>query len=394
MASFEDNQDGQFAVGRVPGRFYVSRRFDKDAPDDPSQRFAYQVFDSDGEVRFESDRGWDVTLRETPTRQQVKAIFFEEDRSLVSLAFQRFRYDGQPLADKKTLILNEAEIGILLDFVAKIRVADLYGVDAVRFSVDASSQLLEGRRLPAELLRERRDDVEEFLRSDVTAPEVTALARRRTALRTFREMLKQDLTEPKWQAFLESEPWLLGFGGAPQFLHAVGQKLEQVVKGFDLTSAGKRTDALLRTAGQLSALTFVEIKRPDTPLLQTSDYRPDVWAVSSEVAGGVAQLHATVDAARRTIGDRLHMRDDEGYDSGNAIELCRPRTVLVTGQLSQLFNEDGMPHRQRFRAFESFRRSLRDPEVITFDELLQRAEAVIALDERTRGPGHDDSGRG
>jgi hypothetical protein len=32
-----------------------------------------------------------------------------------------------------------------------------------------------------------------------------------------------------------------------------------------------------------------------------------------------------------------------------------------------------------FRSFEAFRRSLRDPEVVTFDELHHRAKAVLDL---------------
>jgi hypothetical protein len=107
--------------------------------------------------------------------------------------------------------------------------------------------------------------------------------------------------------------------------------------------------------------------------------------VSPEISGGIAQLHVTVDAARRSIGERLQLRDDEGYDSGEAIELCRPRAVLVAGRLSQLLSDDGRPHRARFRAFESFRRSLKDPEVITFDELLLRTEAVMDLYEARTG---------
>lgn len=79
-----------------------------------------------------------------------------------------------------------------------------------------------------------------------------ALARRQAALQTYEEMLGQDLSEDDWQAFFESEPWILGVAGAPQFLHRVGDKLEQVVQGWDdLGTVGKRVDArvITRTCG-------------------------------------------------------------------------------------------------------------------------------------------------
>lgn len=279
---------------------------------------------------------------------------------------------------------------MLRDFLAKIELVDLVGPQGVRISPDAARELLQGHQLPYELLRERQDDIAEFLRSDVSAPDVLALARRKATLETFERMLASpDLTEPQWQAFFEAEPWILGVAGAPKFLHRVGSRLESVVQGWnDFGTTGKKADAVLRTAGALSAFTFIKIKRPDTPLLRHKQYRSGAWAISDEVAGGVAQVHATVDAAQQNIGRRLPVLSDDGYDTGEAIDFCRPRALLVVGSLGQMTN-DGAVHHERYRSFEAFRRSLREPEVVTFDELLHRARAVLALagdDEHEQQP--------
>ena len=127
------------------------------------------------------------------------------------------------MADAKTLLLEGDQIHRLRDFLAKIETVELDGEFGVRFSAEASEQLLEGRRLPAGLLAGRVTEVVEFLQSNVTAPEVTALARRREKLGEFRRMLSEDLPEPIWQAWLEAEPWILGFAVAPQYLHKVGK---------------------------------------------------------------------------------------------------------------------------------------------------------------------------
>ncbi len=380
MPSIEDSDDGAFAVMRSPGRFQVSRRFKKTDPNEPSRRYAYEVHDTDGDVVFDSEDGWELQVRSTPSRQQLKAIFFEAGRAVPYLAFQRFTAQGKPVADRKTLILKQEEIALLRDFLAKIELVDLVERDGVCISSEAGRQLLEGRRLPADLLRDRAEEVAEFLRSDLSAPDVTALARRQEALKTFEQMLTETHCEPDWQAFLETEPWILGAAGAPQFLHRVGDKLEQVVRGWDdLGTSGKRVDSLMRTAGALSALTFVEIKRPDTSLLRSAPYRPGAWAIDHDIAGGVAQLHATVDAAQDRIGPQLRTLDADGFDSGLSIELCRPRSILVAGSLSQMLDAGGRPNHAMFRSFEAFRRSLRDPEVVTFDELHHRARAVLDL---------------
>ena len=147
VARFEDTDDGFHAANRVPGRFQVSKRFAKAQPDSPDQRFAYEVFDGNGEITFESDTGWVCTLRETDSRQQLKAVFFEDGRGISSLAFQRFLKDGRPMADAKTLLLEGDQIHRLRDFLAKIETVELDGEFGVRFSAEASEQLLEGRRL-------------------------------------------------------------------------------------------------------------------------------------------------------------------------------------------------------------------------------------------------------
>ena len=82
---------------RVPGRFYVSKRFPYGSglglTDGAASRFAYQVFDSKGTVAFEG-QGFECILRETATRQQIKALFFEDMRRIEYLVLQRFIIEG------------------------------------------------------------------------------------------------------------------------------------------------------------------------------------------------------------------------------------------------------------------------------------------------------------
>lgn len=58
-------------------------------------------------------------------------------------------------------------------------------------------------------------------------------------------------------------------------------KLEQVTTGFSVTGAGKRVDALLKTAGVIRSIAFAEIKKPSTNLIDPVAYRSEVWAPES-----------------------------------------------------------------------------------------------------------------
>jgi hypothetical protein len=196
--------------------------------------------------------------------------------------------------------------------------------------------------------------------------------------------------EDVWQSFFESNHWIFGTGLAPQFLQAWDpSRLEQTVAGASVFGRGRRPDALMRTAGLLSALVFVEIKTHVTPLLHNTQYRPGIWRVSDEVAGGVSQCQSTVDEVLRRATGELAVVDEDGFRTGDQVFVCRPRSLLVVGSLDQ-FVRDGEPNVAMFESFERFRRGLRDPEIVTFDELFARAALSLALSDGVQGDGSAD----
>ena len=60
--------------------------------------------------------------------------------------------------------------------------------------------------------------------------------------------------------------------------------------------------------------------------------------------------------------------------------LTRPRSFLVIGRLDELIGDGGGPNLSKVRSFELFRRSLAEPEIVTFDELLARAEWTVDIE--------------
>lgn len=232
-----------------------------------------------------------------------------------------------------------------------------------------------------------------FIENDVTANDVVAIAHRRAVIERFRRLLEEPeffneaaaefsgKKEAVWQKLLEDNPWILGVSLAGQVLTSWSEdKLEQVVAGFSIGGPGKRTDALMHTNGRVRALVFAEIKHHETKLL-AGEYRPGAWAPSPELSGGVVQVQQTLHLASQQIGDRLSETDETGAETGEYTYLVRPRSFLILGNLEQLRGQHGV-HRRKYDSFELYRRNLYEPEVITFDELLARAEwHVQVLDE-------------
>jgi len=182
-----------------------------------------------------------------------------------------------------------------------------------------------------------------------------------------------------WQAFFERNPWIFGYGLFYVFTSNLEErKLEQMVAGSSIEGAGKRVDALLKTRGRISSLCFAEIKTHATDLLEkkSKPYRPEVWAPSTHLTGAIAQIQKTVYLAEGQIGRRLSPRDRDGNPTGESAFLIRPRSVVVIGNLSEFTTDQGV-NEPKYASFELFRRQLVSPEIITFDELLERARFIV-----------------
>lgn len=400
MPKLDDGQDDKYAMGRKPEYFYVSTRFpyagDEGEAEPRTSRFAYQVFDSSEDLLFESENGWETVLRQTPTRQQLKALFFEDSRRILQLGFERFAPSGKKM-NSDYFVLHGDEILDLAAFLGLVMAPSVELVEGdkgTRLTRSLVAKLLSDHATQRDLYEQNREELVEFLRSDVSAPEVIAVARRRGQLDIFESLLRDPVTleervtsssgpgaERAWQDFFEQNRWIFGAGLTTQFLHSWSpEALQQTVVGASIKRAGKRPDGLMRTAGVISSMVFVEIKTHTTPLLAPGEYRGEAFAPSRELVGAVAQCQSTVDAAVEELGPRFRGRDPGGFETGEVVELCRPRSLLVVGSLDE-FMRDGKVHEARFRSFERYRRSISDPEIVTFDELLERVRLVLSIDE-------------
>ena len=93
-----------------------------------------------------------------------------------------------------------------------------------------------------------------------------------------------------------------------------------------------------------------------------------------EVSGAIVQVQQTVHLASRELGDYIRDVSDDGELLATGTFILQPRSYLIVGSLDQLTGDGGGPIPDKVRSFELFRRSLHEPEVITFDELVARAD--------------------
>jgi len=128
---------------------------------------------------------------------------------------------------------------------------------------------------------------------------------------------------------------------------------------------------------------------PDEPLARSSraknerqGARPSVWAPSSDVASGIAQIQKTVSSFKRQYFEKVELVDEEGNPLGEEVYNYAPKSYLLIGTLAQFDTGHGL-NKEKYSSFQLLRRSITDPEILTFDELYERAAAIVGHSEKS-----------
>lgn len=191
---------------------------------------------------------------------------------------------------------------------------------------------------------------------------------RRAAYEEFADHLDRgDWNETAWQRFFETNTWIFGHGLDYRFL--VTGQAQADYGGGDVTGrGGQQGDFLMNTEADARFSVLVEIKKPTSPLLANKAYRNGAWLVSSDLAGGLAQIQANCDQwAREGSATRANRR----WLEERGVSVVQPKGILLIGHTRDLDSDD------KLETFERYRRNLWNPDVLTFDELLARARYLV-----------------
>jgi hypothetical protein len=199
--------------------------------------------------------------------------------------------------------------------------------------------------------------------------DINQLLKRREKLEKFEKVLVDKVAdESKWQNFFEKNKWIFGYG---LDYHILRQEQAQPHYGGDRVdgTGGQRGDYLTSTLGDLSFIVLVEIKTPVTPLLQGSkEIRNGAWSLSKELTDAVSQIEANIDTWEK---DGARQDGNRDRFEGENIFTVKPKGIIVIGSLSDLDT------RSKRETFQRFRKSIHGVDILTFDELYQRARFIV-----------------
>lgn len=207
-----------------------------------------------------------------------------------------------------------------------------------------------------------------------------AIARVQTNRSKTLEIFKTNLesnnsNEGFWQAFFTENDWIFGYGLNYQFLHLLNDQPDYGGRNFS-GKGSQKGDYLLQTVADSQFTVLVEIKTPATPLLsyvkseprQVKNPRNDVWLLSSELLGAISQIQVN---CRTWSIDSQRAENVRSLEKEN-IFTVEPKGILIIGNINELSRNESI-----VCCFESYRRNIKNPDILTFDELYNRAEFIV-----------------
>lgn len=379
-----ESEDYKYFKLRKEGKIYISKVFSFDGRTDEPIRFVRIVFENNDQVLLgEIEGAMCLRLSGNKRKTQVSAIISQDHKNIKRLTLETFKQrtgDTIEAIEKNEFTFRGDEFRRLCDFLTQINFIDLSNED--NFHIEDISE----HRGPKTIIdapdrhiidylksmpKERRGDTLDQLGKSLDREDINILLGRRQSLAEFEQhILGRDWREEEWQHFFSREQWVFGYGLDYRVMRQFDREMTVGSAGTD--NQNKPIIDFLETFTDYTVL--VEIKTPNTPIFKSSrGGRAGTWDFSSEFIGAVSQIIEQKAKWLAFAEGRQH------YDkSGSRTLSARTRnakSILVIGSISE-FSGNARDCNIMKDTFELFRRETRSIDIVTFDELFERAQFI------------------
>ena len=376
----------------VEGKTYISPPIQNEYGEKTTIRIVTRGIDQSETYEVAKEKGEILLRTTTGGKNIITAKVFEKSNRIYVLNIQQYTAaTGNP--HKLGFAFIGDEITKLFNFIRDVQTMR-FGSERYQRLSDEDIKHIELTDAQANSFFKKNPELfTSIVQSQMTKQDIIAFGYRKKQLECFEKMLndpnyfewvekeKKLKKEAVWQRFFEANPWIFGYGLGYIFLSGLDdKKLEQVVQGYSLNSHGKRIDAVMKTKGIISNLCFVEIKTHMTKLLEDTPYRPGCYAPTKELAGAIAQVQGSTADAVKSLAEKIAISDSLGNPTGETLYNYQAKSFLVIGNLNEFIGDHGV-NEDKLRSFELLRKNTMSPEIITFDELFERAKFIVSFNE-------------
>lgn len=384
-----NESDYEYFKLRKQAKTYISKVFSFNERNPERIRQVRMVIEGNDRVHLAEIEGA-MCLRLTGNirKTQVTALITQDDKKIKRLTLQTFKTraaragDWIEAVDKDEFTFRSDEFTRLLGFLSQIEFIDLSNEENFQIEdistksgpkaiIDASDCGIVDRI--KSMIEGQKNGLLRALQASLTHEEIDILLGRKQGLENYEEHMRlMDWSEAKWQDFFEREQWVFGYGLDYRVMRQFDR--EMTVGGAGSDNRNKPVIDFLMSFTDYTVL--VEIKKPDTPIFKARrGGRAGTWEFSADFMSAVSQI------LEQKAEWLSFAQTGEHYDrAGKEVLAARTRnakSILVIGSRDEFARADNPRVANVMRdTFELFRRETRSIDIVTFDELLERARFI------------------
>jgi len=179
-----------------------------------------------------------------------------------------------------------------------------------------------------------------------------------------------------WHHFLSRNDWILGLNADIKFIL---EFLDE--QGVGIANSKKQHDPIVDMLGISEFTTLVELKHSNTLIFKKSKTggRANTWPFTPEFFEAISQCLGQKFELEKSFNLKDFKKDDDSLLDKSKLQTIDPKTVLLVGNKKREFpqkdrNSDNI---LKNRTLERFRRNNRNIDVLTYDELFERAYQIV-----------------
>ena len=333
------------------------------------------------QVVHQDELGFEIKLA---PKTMLKAIYVKEQDDIEGIEIIKL------ISDKETqkVKLNKFNFAQLKAFLSFISQIDLKGITEKRLKLFDEQELDEAtiKTLKTLLSKQGGAEIIETLLNEgiITSRDIVNTSFRKRGLTIFKNLINtpdywksyatdnninSNKEEKVWQYFLEKNQWIFGYGLDYRFMSILQREPHLSESELD-GSNSVIADYLM---GDKMFTTFIEIKKPSTKIFGADKNRSNCWCLSDSLINAVSQILEHKAAGQIKLDRQQYINGEplqqKAYDS---------KVILLIGNWLELdLSLDSLEKNIKKKTFELFRRDSRNIEVITFDELYDRAKFIV-----------------
>ncbi|WP_188410775.1 Shedu immune nuclease family protein [Agaricicola taiwanensis] len=382
----DEKDEFEFFKLRRQAKTYISKVFSfNEKTPEPLRHIRMVVEGNDEIVVGEIEGSMCLRLSGESRKTQVSALVTQDHKNIRRITLQTFKEragDWIESLEKNEFTFRADEFNRLLEFLSQIKFIDLSNQENFHIEdistkagpkaiIDASDRGIIDRI--QNMSNGQRNNLMHSLQETLTDEEVNILLGRRQGLEDFEEHMRaRDWSEAQWQDFFERENWVFGYGLDYRVMRQFGREL--TVGGGGTDNRDRPVIDFLMNFTDYTVL--VEIKKPSTKIFRPSrGGRAGTWEFSSEFMSAVSQIleQKAEWLSFAQSGDHLNAAGTERL----VARTRNARTILVIGSRDEFTaTKDIRSSTIMLDTFELFRRENRSIDIVTFDELLERARFI------------------